>query len=57
MSCIALEKWLNDVVRIPYIRADVTFRDFISVANINWSRVPEKDSLNLHNPHVVGVQV
>ena len=40
-------------MRIPYIRVDTTFRDFISVANINWSRMPEKDSLNLHNPSSV----
>ena len=45
----ALEKWLNDAVRIPYIRMDATFRDFISVPSMNWGRVPEKDSLCLHN--------
>ena len=45
----ALEKWLNDAVRIPYIRMDATVRDFISVPSMNWGRVPEKDSLCLHN--------
>ena len=44
---------MNDLVRIPYIRMDASFRDFISVANINWARVPEKQSLNLHNPSSV----
>ena len=44
---------MNDLVRIPYIRMDASFRDFISVANINWSRVPEKLSLCLHNPSSV----
>ena len=41
---------MNDLVRIPYIRMDTTFRDFISVVSINWTRVPEKLSLCLHNP-------
>lgn len=41
---------MNDLVRIPYIRMDATFRDFISVVSINWTRVPEKLSLCLHNP-------
>lgn len=45
----ALEKWLNDAVRIPYIRMDASFRDFISETTMDWGRVPEKDSLNLHN--------
>ena len=44
-------------MRIPYIRVDATFRDFISVANINWGRVPEKDSLSLHNPRPVTLLV
>ena len=47
---VALAKWLNDAVRIPYIRMDATFRDFISSQNMDWSRFPEVDSLSLHNP-------
>lgn len=47
---------MNDIVRIPYVRMDTTFRDFISVANINWTRYPEKNSLKLHNPTVVVVE-
>ena len=49
---LGLEKWLNDVVAIPYIRMDVTFRNFISAQSMNWGRFPEKDSLNLHNVEV-----
>ena len=50
ISCIALAKWLNDVVRIPYIRMDTTFRDFISCQVMEWTHAPDHVSLNLHNP-------
>ena len=45
----ALAQWLNDAVKIPYIRMDTTFRDFISEQNLDWTHMPEVNSLSLHN--------
>ena len=45
-------------MKIPYIRMDTTFRDFISEQNLDWTHMPEVNSLSLHNEiPKVGVSV